>query len=119
MPLHRSRAPVVALCLFKEGVEPRAKHKTNARGGKWSSLQIARRGERVGLGGPPANHLETGLIDNLWNNMVFGCVGETIDAGDEITGARVVDQRQTNRGVGCVRARCRHPGSALRLVAGR
>jgi hypothetical protein len=40
------------------------------------------------------------LVDDLWNNLVYGCIGEIIDAGDEITGARVVDQRMENRGVG-------------------
>lgn len=61
MPAQRSpRTPVVAICLFKQGVEPRSDHKSNAKGGKWSSLQITRRGERVGLG-PPANNLEDGV----------------------------------------------------------
>jgi hypothetical protein len=61
MPAQRApRPPVVSLCLFKEGVEPRQDHMSNARGGKWSSLQIARRGDRLGLG-PPTNTLEDGV----------------------------------------------------------
>ena len=61
MPAQRPpRTPVVAICLFKEGVEPRSDHKSNAKGGKWSSLQITRRGERLGLG-PPTNILEDGV----------------------------------------------------------
>ena len=95
----RDRLPtVIALAMFKDGVEPKRKHKANEHGGMWSSIQIQRRGDRVGLG-PPPDALENGLVDDLWNNLVYGCVGETIDRGDEITGVRVVDQRAQNRGV--------------------
>jgi hypothetical protein len=98
-PAARERPPtVVALALFKDGVEPKRKHKANERGGMWSSIQIQRRGDRVGLG-PPPDSLENGLVDDLWNKLVYGCVGETIDRGDEITGVRVVDQRRQNRGI--------------------
>ena len=31
-------------------------------------------------------------LDEYWLNLVLGMIGETIDKGDEITGARVVDK---------------------------
>ena len=31
-------------------------------------------------------------LDEYWLNMVLGMIGEIIDKGDEITGARVVDK---------------------------
>ena len=94
----RRRVPVVALAMFKDDIEPKRKHKANEKGGMWASIQIQRRGEHNGLG-PPPDVLENGLVDDLWNNLIYGCVGETIDRGDEITGVRVVDQRRQNRGV--------------------
>ena len=94
----RERVPVVSLAVFKDGIEPKRKHKANERGGMWASIQIARRGE------PPSDVLENGvrlllprnpdgrqgtpdsraarsqLVDDLWNNLIYGCIGETIDA---------------------------------------
>ena len=55
------RKRIVALCLFKDGIEPRSDHRQNIKGGKWSSLQIARRGDRLGCLGSQANILEDGV----------------------------------------------------------
>ena len=32
------------------------------------------------------------VLDVLWENLVLGLIGETIDDGDEICGCRVVDK---------------------------
>lgn len=53
--------------------------------GMWSSIQITRRGE-TGIGPSPKQQFD--LVDELWNNLVFGCIGETVDPGDNITGVR-------------------------------
>jgi hypothetical protein len=37
------------------------------------------------------------LQDEYWTNLVLGMIGETIDAGDEICGARVVDKSVGSR----------------------
>ena len=34
----------------------------------------------------------SGPQDDFWQNLVLGMIGETIDMGDEICGARVVDK---------------------------
>ena len=41
--------------------------------------------------------LSSSVQDKYWNNLVLGLVGCTIDAGDNICGARVVDKSQLGR----------------------
>eukprot|EP00953_Heterococcus_sp_UTEX-ZZ885_P025854 14024-Heterococcus_DN1.PRE.2 len=48
----------------------------NATGGEWSCRE----------------RLTTHALDTYWENLVLGLIGETIDWGDEICGARVVDK---------------------------
>ncbi|CAM9239833.1 unnamed protein product [Phaeothamnion confervicola] len=62
--------------LFKEGIKPEWEDEANANGGEWScrkSMPIMQ-------------------VDRFWENLVLGCIGETIDPGDDVCGVRVVDK---------------------------
>jgi len=65
--------------LFKSSVKPMWEDKANARGGKWI---ITLKGEK-----------EKPMLDQYWENLCLALVGETLDVGEEVTGA-VVSRRK-------------------------
>ena len=74
---------IEAICCFKEGVKPMWEDAANVKGGEWQ----CKRG------------IDFRDLDELWGNLVMGMVGETIDQGDEITGARLVDKSRGRNAV--------------------
>merc|ERR550525_2042255 len=66
--------------LFRDGISPEWEDHANAGGGHF---QILLKPNAQGGGGQ---------IDEYWNNLVLGIIGETIDHGDIITGVRLVDK---------------------------
>ena len=70
-----------ALSVFREGIEPMWEDSMNTNGGEW----YLRR---------PLNPDE---LDKYWEELVLGCIGETIDEGNEICGVRVVDKSKGSR----------------------
>lgn len=71
---------IESFSLFKRGIAPEWEDKENINGGEWNLRKQGR------------NPDEAGLLDEWWENLVLGLVGETIDIGDYVTGARVVDK---------------------------
>lgn len=67
---------IESFALFKEGIKPEWEDAQNAKGGEWMCRE----------------RLTPALLDLYWENLVLGLIGETIDNGDEICGARVVDK---------------------------
>jgi translation initiation factor 4E len=70
-----------AIMIFRQGIEPEWEHETNANGGHFQLLLL--RSGTVGGGGQ---------IDEYWNNLVLGMVGETFVSSEMITGVRLVDK---------------------------
>jgi translation initiation factor 4E len=67
--------------LFKKGIEPSWEDDANIRGGEfWMRKPIA----------------NAAVLDKWWNNLVLALVGSTVENGDEITGARVVDKSKSD-----------------------
>ncbi|CAM9486483.1 unnamed protein product [Ectocarpus fasciculatus] len=69
--------------IFKKGIKPEWEAPENNQGGEWQSR----------------SKLTPQALDLFWENMVLGLVGETVDVGDEICGARVVDKSKNNHNV--------------------
>uniref|UniRef100_A0A7S2CL47 Eukaryotic translation initiation factor 4E n=1 Tax=Florenciella parvula TaxID=236787 RepID=A0A7S2CL47_9STRA len=67
---------IESFSLFKQGIEVEWEDPANIRGGEWWIRKS----------------LKTDVLDRYWNNLVLGLVGCTIENGNEITGARVVDK---------------------------
>lgn len=67
-----------AIMIFREGIEPQWEDKANAQGGHFQ-IQLK----------PPSGG---GQIDEYWNNLVLAMIGETMDAGQHVTGVRLVDK---------------------------
>jgi hypothetical protein len=67
---------IESLQIFKKGVRPMWEDVANANGGEWQAR----------------SSFDLSTLSSVWENLVMGLVGEQIDAGDEITGARVVDK---------------------------
>lgn len=67
--------------LFKKGIEPSWEDDANIRGGEFWMRKSINNGA---------------LLDKWWNNLVLALVGCTIENGDEITGARVVDKSKSD-----------------------
>ena len=76
---------VESIQLFKKGIKPEWEDVANANGGEWTVRK-------------PFD-LRTGELDTLWENLVMGLVGEQIDDGDEICGARVVDKSRGRQSI--------------------
>jgi hypothetical protein len=73
---------IESFSLFKEGIAPEWEDAANISGGEWNLRQTGR-----------GNDSEK--IDQWWQNIVLGLVGETIDdvePYDNICGARIVDK---------------------------
>ncbi|OQR98512.1 hypothetical protein ACHHYP_08439 [Achlya hypogyna] len=69
---------VQSFAVFKEGIRPEWEDSANMNGGEWQ-LSI---------------RLQPGPLDELWDKVVLGMIGETIDPTNEITGARVVHKNK-------------------------
>mmetsp|Transcript_16665 Transcript_16665/g.32327 ORF Transcript_16665/g.32327 Transcript_16665/m.32327 type:complete len:216 (+) Transcript_16665:394-1041(+) len=67
--------------MFKSGIRPEWEDKANLYGGEFFCRQTM----------APAH------LDEAWEKLLLGLVGETIDSGDEICGVRVVDKSKGNR----------------------
>jgi len=78
-----SRSIVDALMLFREGIKPEWEDSTNALGGHFQ-FQL-----KPNVGG--------GVIDELWNNIVLGMIGGTIEPAEMVTGVRLVDKLNQTR----------------------
>ena len=68
---------IESFSLFKDGIAPEWEDPQNIAGGEWNLRKSGR--------GPDD-------MDAWWTNLVLGLIGETIDSGDDIAGARVVDK---------------------------
>jgi len=72
--------------LFKKGIEPEWGDNANKTGGEWYIRET----------------LDMDVLDMYWQNLVMGCIGESIEEGadstaektgmDVVNGARVVDK---------------------------
>ncbi len=72
--------------LFKKGIEPKWEDEANMTGGEWFIRQT----------------LDMDVLDMYWQNLVLGCIGESIEDGADLSsnkcgmnvvnGARVVDK---------------------------
>jgi hypothetical protein len=67
---------IESLSLFKSGIKPEWEDKANRAGGEWFIRKA----------------LPLPYLDDVWKKLVLGMIGETLDSGDEITGARVCDK---------------------------
>ena len=65
-----------AFGIFRHGVQPEWEDPVNQRGGHWECRK----------------RFELGVLDQIWYDVVLGIVGETMETGRVITGARVVDK---------------------------
>eukprot|EP00931_Biecheleriopsis_adriatica_P007768 TRINITY_DN109019_c0_g1_i1.p1 TRINITY_DN109019_c0_g1~~TRINITY_DN109019_c0_g1_i1.p1 ORF type:complete len:238 (+),score=45.09 TRINITY_DN109019_c0_g1_i1:248-961(+) len=73
---------IEALMLFREGIKPEWEDPANAQGGHF---QLVVKPGGAGSGGG-------GQVDEYWNNLVLGMIGETMEQGHHITGIRLVDK---------------------------
>jgi len=67
---------IESLSLFKAGIKPEWEDKANRQGGEWFIRKA----------------LPLPYLDDVWTKLALTMIGETLDSGDEITGARVVDK---------------------------
>lgn len=63
-------------CLFKKGIKPEWEDPANATGSELVCRTLK----------------SMAVVDIFWENLVLGLIGETIDEGDEICGARIVNK---------------------------
>lgn len=77
---------VEGLSVFREGIEPTWEDPMNGDGGEWF----------IRSGG---NALPVRKLDDFWEQLVLGAIGESLDPGSEICGIRVVDKSR-GRGSG-------------------
>ena len=68
---------------FSQGVKPEWEDPLNMQGGHWECRR------------EPAFDLST--LDKLWRTTVLALIGETLEEGSAITGARVVDKSRNKR----------------------
>lgn len=78
-----------AIMIFRENIRPEWEDKQNATGGHFQ-FQL-----KPSVGG--------GQIDEYWNNLVLGMIGNTIDPSNMITGIRLVDKLAGPRAAGVIR----------------
>jgi len=72
---------VEGFSMFKAGIRPEWEDPANMSGGEFFCRQT----------------MSDSMLDNSWEKLLCGLVGETIDIGDEITGARVVDKSKSGK----------------------
>ena len=68
--------PPVTFHSVMKGIKPMWEDDANARGGKWVINLKSLKGDK-------------NMLNQYWENLVLGMIGETIDVSDEITGAVV------------------------------
>lgn len=69
---------IEAIMIFREGIKPEWEDLANAQGGHFQLLL------KPGAG--------AGQIDEYWNNIVLGTIGEVMESGHHVTGLRLVDK---------------------------
>jgi hypothetical protein len=67
---------IKAFGLFKNGIQPAWEDPANKNGMELVAIKT----------------LTSEVLDQFWENLVLGLIGETIDEGDEICGCRIVNQ---------------------------
>lgn len=78
---------IESFSLFKDGVDVAWEDPANIRGGEWVIRKSMKPHE----------------LNTYWENLVYGLIGQTIENGDYITGARVVDKSNAKgSGSGCI-----------------
>ena len=70
------------LSVFREGIAPTWEDPMNSDGGEWFIRSSG-------------SQLSVRQLDEYWEQMVLGMIGETLDPGCEICGARVVDKSKS------------------------
>jgi len=78
-----------AIMIFRDNIRPEWEDKMNANGGHFQ-FQL-----KPNIGG--------GQIDELWNNLVLGMIGATIEPANMITGMRLVDKLSGPRAANVIR----------------
>jgi len=73
---------VQSFSVFKAGIKPEWEDSENSKGGEWF---IRKR-------------LNPEVVNDLWDHLLLGMIGETIDPEDEITGARIVHKFRKDPG---------------------
>mmetsp|Transcript_32758 Transcript_32758/g.84974 ORF Transcript_32758/g.84974 Transcript_32758/m.84974 type:complete len:219 (+) Transcript_32758:14-670(+) len=71
-------AALDGVMLFKDGVRPEWEDPANAAGGHFQVQLLP--------------SLGAATIDEFWNNIVMGCIGNTLDLKGLLTGVRLVDK---------------------------
>ena len=83
---------VQSFSLFKDGITPEWEDVANAAGGEWCFKQ--RKNIILRVLNLKIFMLLIGLnserLNGVWDRLLLGLIGETIDPEDEITGARIV-----------------------------
>ena len=72
---------VEAFSVFKKNIKPEWEDPANRSGAEWYCRRA----------------FTMPQLDEFWLHIVLGMIGETLDAGDEICGARVVDKSVNGR----------------------
>ena len=70
------------LSVFREGISPTWEDAMNADGGEWFIRSSG-------------SQLSVRQLDEYWEQIVLGMIGETLDPGCEVCGARVVDKSKS------------------------
>jgi len=76
-----SNRSVESFSLFKKNIKPEWEDPSNRSGAEWFCRKS----------------FAPQQLDDYWMSLVLGMIGETIDLGDEICGARVVDKSNGTR----------------------
>jgi hypothetical protein len=73
-----------AFSVFKKGIRPEWEDPMNQTGAEFSVRKT----------------MSPEILDVYWENIVLGLIGETIDAGKDVCGCRVVDKSKSSKGGG-------------------
>mmetsp|Transcript_91877 Transcript_91877/g.187036 ORF Transcript_91877/g.187036 Transcript_91877/m.187036 type:complete len:250 (-) Transcript_91877:83-832(-) len=73
-----TRTIIDSLMVFRKGVRPEWEDESNVHGGHFQ-IQV-----KPELGG--------GVVDEIWNNIVFGMIRNSFENADMVTGVRLVDK---------------------------
>lgn len=82
--------PVDAIMIFKDGVKPLWEDPLNTIGGHFEFKFRP-------------NAIAAAQVDEYWNNLVLGLIGQTIEPAEMITGVRLVDKLCGGRQPPCIR----------------
>ncbi|TMW56019.1 hypothetical protein Poli38472_008667 [Pythium oligandrum] len=72
---------IESFAVFKEGIGPEWEDPENKRGGEWSIRKEV-----------PAE-----VLDECWERLVLGAIGELFDPANEITGVRVIHKNKKDK----------------------